>query len=165
MFFGGITSCTACLKACPTNALQSPYKLNPAKCISYLTIEHRGVIPLKLRFLIGNRIYGCDDCQLACPWNKFKKLSIEPDFSVRNNLDDISLAQLWQWDKKEFLDKTQGMAIRRIGFERWQRNLAVAIGNTGNPDLFIPLLRNKKAYSDLTAEHIAWAIGQLDIMG
>jgi epoxyqueuosine reductase len=122
-------SCQACIDICPTQAIVAPYKLDARRCISYLTIEHDGAIPLELRPLMGNRIYGCDDCQLICPWNKYAQVSGLPDFNVRAALDASRLLTLWSWTEEEFLRYTEGSAIRRIGFERWQRNLAVALGN------------------------------------
>ncbi|HJW12208.1 MAG TPA: tRNA epoxyqueuosine(34) reductase QueG, partial [Albitalea sp.] len=122
-------SCSACIDVCPTRAIVAPYRLDARRCISYLTIEHAGPIPLELRPLIGNRIYGCDDCQLVCPWNKYAQRSSLADFDVREDLADPTLLELWQWSEDEFLRRTEGSAIRRIGHERWQRNLAVALGN------------------------------------
>jgi epoxyqueuosine reductase len=122
-------SCQACIAVCPTQAIVAPYKLDARRCISYLTIEHDGPIPLELRPLMGNRIYGCDDCQLICPWNKYAQRSELPDFDVRAPLNAQGLLFFWAWTQEEFLRHTEGSAIRRIGFERWQRNLAVALGN------------------------------------
>ena len=122
-------SCTACIDVCPTQAIVAPYVLDARRCISYLTIEAKGPIPLEFRAAIGNRIYGCDDCQLACPWNKYAQTSPLPDFDAREGLDDASLLALWRWSEAEFLRRTEGSAIRRIGHERWRRNLAVALGN------------------------------------
>ncbi len=122
-------SCTACISACPTAAIVAPYRLDARRCISYLTIEHAGPIAPELRPLVGNRIYGCDDCQLVCPWNKYAQRSPLPDFDVRPGLDQPQLLQLWAWDEPAFLRHTEGSAIRRIGFQRWRRNLAVALGN------------------------------------
>ena len=150
-------SCDACLRACPTDAFTGPYALEVQKCISYLTIEFSGSIPVELRPLMGNRIYGCDDCQLVCPWNRFGKTSENADFKVRHGLDNMDLATLWQWDEATFLQKFAGSAVRRIGYEKWQRNLAVAIGNSGQAEVFLPLLQNTVAYSALTQEHIDWA--------
>jgi len=121
--------CEACIRACPTGAILGPYRLDARRCISYLTIEHAGPIAPELRPLLGNRIYGCDDCQLACPWNKFAQTNALPDFAPRPALGDADLLSLWAWDEATFLRRTEGSAIRRIGFERWQRNLAVAMGN------------------------------------
>ena len=126
---GHCGQCTACIDLCPTQAIVAPYRLDARRCISYLTIEHDGAIPIELRPLIGNRIYGCDDCQLACPWNKFAKRSPLADFDPRAGLDRATLLDLWAWDEATFLRETEGSAIRRIGFARWQRNVAVALGN------------------------------------
>jgi len=158
-------SCEACIDICPTHAIVAPYRLDARRCISYLTIEHDGPIPLELRPLIGNRIYGCDDCQLVCPWNKFAQRAPLADFDPRPGLDDATLLQLWSWDKPEFLMQTEGSAIRRVGFERWQRNLAVAIGNAlregGDPRLAVALRARRDHASPLVAEHIDWALAQV----
>ena len=122
-------SCSACIDVCPTRAIVAPYRLDARRCISYLTIEHDGPIPLELRAPMGNRIYGCDDCQLVCPWNKYAQRCTLPDFDVREPFAEVSLLALWAWSESEFLLRTEGSAIRRIGYERWQRNLAVALGN------------------------------------
>jgi epoxyqueuosine reductase len=122
-------SCSACIDVCPTQAIVGPYRLDARRCISYLTIEHAGPIPLEFRAAIGNRIYGCDDCQLVCPWNKYAQVSTLPDFDVRPALADPTLLDLWRWNEAEFLRHTEGSAIRRVGYERWRRNLAVALGN------------------------------------
>ena len=159
-------SCSACISACPTGAILAPYKLDARLCISYLTIEHAGSIPLELRPLIGNRIYGCDDCQLVCPWNKFAKRSPLPDFDERHGLGSASLVQLLQWDEASFLRFTEGSAIRRIGHERWLRNLAVAAGNalrqTLSPDDQLALRQALYVWqdheSDVVREHVAWAL-------
>ncbi|MEY8877040.1 MAG: tRNA epoxyqueuosine(34) reductase QueG [Leptothrix sp. (in: b-proteobacteria)] len=160
-------SCRACLDACPTGAIVAPYRLDARRCISYLTIEHAGPIPKELRAPIGNRIYGCDDCQLACPWNKFARPSTLADFDVRAPLGDATLLQLWAWDEAEFLRRTEGSPIRRIGFERWRRNLAVALGNawrTSRDERHAQALRNDahSAGSALVAEHVAWALRPAD---
>lgn len=154
--------CTACLTICPTQAILAPYVLDARRCISYLTIEYAGSIPLALRPLIGNRIYGCDDCQLVCPWNRFARTSAEADFAVRNGLDSASLCELLQWRETGFLRKLEGSAIRRIGYERWLRNIAVALGNApANPSI-LAALQHKRAEvnTDLLAEHLDWAIQQ-----
>ena len=159
-------SCSACISACPTGAIVAPYKLDARLCISYLTIEHAGSIPLELRPLIGNRIYGCDDCQLVCPWNKFAKRSPLPDFDERHGLGSASLVQLLQWDEASFLRFTEGSAIRRIGHERWLRNLAVAAGNalrqTLSPDDQLALRQALYVWQDceseVVREHVAWAL-------
>jgi epoxyqueuosine reductase len=157
-------SCSACLEVCPTQAIVAPYRLDARRCISYLTIEHDGAIPAELRPLLGNRIYGCDDCQLVCPWNKYAKASTLPDFDARAPLDNATLLQLWAWDEAEFLRRTEGSAIRRIGYARWQRNLAVALGNAlrVQPDAEMQrALRARLPAADaLVAEHIAWALDQ-----
>ncbi len=158
--------CQACITACPTGAIVAPYRLDARRCISYLTIEHAGPIPEPLRAAIGNRLYGCDDCQLACPWNKFARRSPLPDFEPRSDLVAPSLLTLWAWDEAGFLSRTEGSPIRRIGFERWQRNLAVASGNAlarGEADgaaLRGALTQARAAASPLVAEHIDWALAQ-----
>ncbi|HEY1092607.1 MAG TPA: tRNA epoxyqueuosine(34) reductase QueG [Burkholderiaceae bacterium] len=156
--------CTACLDACPTGAIVAPYKLDARRCISYLTIEHEGAIPLALRPLMGNRIYGCDDCQLVCPWNKFARLSPVPDFDARAPLNDATLLELWAWDEAEFLRRTEGSAIRRIGHARWRRNLAVAIGNAlhrqDNAAMRTALEGALPSAGALLGEHIEWALSR-----
>jgi epoxyqueuosine reductase len=159
---GHCGSCTACLDLCPTQAIVAPYRLDARRCISYLTIEHAGPIPLELRPLIGNRIYGCDDCQLVCPWNKFARRSALPDFDERAGLGSATLVQLLAWSEADFLHITEGSAIRRIGHVRWLRNLAVAAGNAlrqrddgGLRSALAPLLVHE---SDLVREHAAWAL-------
>ena len=158
-------SCSACIDVCPTQAIVAPYQLDARRCISYLTIEHEGAIPEALRPLMGNRIYGCDDCQLVCPWNKYAQASTLPDFDARAPLDGATLLQLWAWDEAEFLRRTEGSAIRRIGHARWQRNLAVALGNAlrAAPDAAIEqALRARLADAgELLAEHIHWALRQI----
>ena len=155
-------SCRACLDACPTGAIVAPYRLDARRCISYLTIEHAGPIPLEWRTALGNRIYGCDDCQLACPWNKYAQRSPLPDFEPRHGLDATTLAALWTWDEDAFLRRTEGSAIRRIGFSRWRRNLAVALGNalraTADPALREALGAARPTADALAAEHIDWAL-------
>jgi epoxyqueuosine reductase len=157
--------CSACIEVCPTQAIVAPYRLDARRCISYLTIEHDGAIAPALRPLLGNRIVGCDDCQLVCPWNKYAQVSTLPDFDAREPLDGATLLQLWAWDEAEFLRRTEGSAIRRIGHVRWQRNLAVALGNAlrSAPDGAIEAaLRERLASAgELLAEHIAWALAQL----
>jgi epoxyqueuosine reductase len=154
-------SCTACLDICPTNAFVGPNQLDARKCISYLTIELKGAIPEPLRTAMGNRVFGCDDCQLVCPWNKFASASQERDFSPRHQLDNTELLVLFQWSESEFLANTEGSAIRRIGYERWQRNLAVGLGNAPFNILIVKAL-NKALLtsSELVSEHIQWAIQQ-----
>ncbi|HEX6703657.1 MAG TPA: tRNA epoxyqueuosine(34) reductase QueG [Albitalea sp.] len=156
--------CSACIDVCPTQAIVAPYRLDARRCISYLTIEHAGAIPLELRAAVGNRIYGCDDCQLVCPWNKYAQRSVLPDFDPREGFDGASLLALWQWTEAEFLQRTEGSAIRRIGHERWQRNLAVALGNALRraPDAAIvqALRERREAATPLVREHIDWALSQ-----
>ena len=155
--------CTACMDICPTRAIVAPYVVDARLCISYLTIEHHGAIAPELRPLMGNRIYGCDDCQLACPWNKFSKPMAVPDFATRNQLDDAGLIDLFKWDQTEFEKRTQGSPIRRIGHERWLRNIAVALGNarTLAPQLVINVLQGHCDHaSAMVREHVQWAIDQ-----
>ena len=155
-------SCSACIDVCPTQAIVAPYRLDARRCISYLTIEHHGPIPVELRPLMGNRIYGCDDCQLVCPWNKYAARSALPDFDVRPSVGAATLLQLWAWTEADFLHYTEGSAIRRIGFERWQRNLAVALGNAlraGADEGVRHALRARHgAAGALVQEHIDWAL-------
>jgi len=152
-------TCHACMDVCPTKAIVAPYVLDARLCVSYLTIEFRGTIPVALRPLIGNRIYGCDDCQLVCPWNRFARLSTEPDFEPRQRLDHASLLQLFSWSETEFLKRTEGSAIRRIGHEAWLRNLAVALGNGPFSDTLVAALRRRLEHQSLLVrEHVAWAI-------
>jgi epoxyqueuosine reductase len=146
---------------CPTRAIVAPFELDARRCISYLTIEHRGSIPEALRPLIGNRIYGCDDCQLVCPWNKYAQIAAEPDFAVRHGLDDADLAALFAWTEGEFMARLEGSAIRRIGYERWSRNLAVALGNAPQtPAVVAALEARADDPSSLVREHIAWALAR-----
>ena len=153
--------CVACIKICPTGAIVEPYVVDSRRCISYLTIENKGAIPIEFRALIGNRIYGCDDCQLICPWNKFAKLTELDDFNARDNLDNVTLLELFSWDETYFLRKTEGSPIRRIGFESWQRNIAIALGNSKYNEIIIKSLQEKlKISSNMVAEHIQWAITQ-----
>ena len=155
-------SCSACIDVCPTRAITAPYRLDARRCISYLTIEHEGAIPLELRPLVGNRIYGCDDCQLVCPWNKYAQRSVLPDFDARHGLDAATLLALWAWDEAEFLRCTEGSAIRRIGWQRWRRNLAVALGNalraTADGEVRAALLGARAQADALVREHIDWAL-------
>ncbi len=153
--------CTRCIDICPTQAIVAPYKLDSRRCISYLTIEHKGVIPMELRAGIGNRIFGCDDCQLVCPWNRFSHLSHETDFLPRHRLDRAELLELFAWDETTFLEKTEGSAIRRLGYQQWQRNLAVAMGNSGNPKMIDALRAQLSNTSSLVKEHIIWALDRL----
>jgi epoxyqueuosine reductase len=158
-------SCTACIDICPTQAIVGAERLDARRCISYLTIEHKGAIPVELRTAIGNRIYGCDDCQLVCPWNKYAQVSTLPDFDVRAPFGDATLLQMWQWSEADFLRATEGSAIRRIGHERWQRNCAVALGNAlraGFDPAIVDALRNRRdTASALVREHIDWALAQV----
>jgi epoxyqueuosine reductase len=154
-------SCTACLDLCPTKAFVAPYQLDARRCISYLTIENKHSIPLEFRSLIGNRIFGCDDCQAVCPWNKFSHLSAEPDFQPRHGLDDVSLVELFGWTEEEYLQKTAGSALRRIGYEGWLRNIAVALGNAASTTAIIAALQRRVDFSsELVREHVAWALQQ-----
>ncbi|MDA7582031.1 tRNA epoxyqueuosine(34) reductase QueG [Luminiphilus sp.] len=154
-------SCSACMVACPTDAFVAPFVLDARRCISYLTIEHKGSIDEALRPKMGNRIYGCDDCQLVCPWNKFATTSPEPDFAPREGLDQADLVTLFAWTEKEFEDRLQGSPIRRIGHERWLRNIAVALGNAETTQEIVNALRSKQdTSSPLVKEHIAWALDQ-----
>jgi len=154
-------SCTACLDICPTNAFVGPFQLDARRCISYLTIEHFGSIDEELRPLMGNRIFGCDDCQLVCPWNKFAQVSAEEDFRPRHQLDDRELVDLFLWEEAEFLEKTEGSAIRRIGFERWLRNIAIALGNAPTSATVLSALEQRVDYpSELVREHVEWALAQ-----
>lgn len=154
-------TCTRCIDICPTQAIVAPYRLDARRCISYLTIEHEGAIPEDLRPAIGNRIFGCDDCQLVCPWNKFAKKTDEPDFRARNDLDTATLPQLFAWSEDEFLSRTEGSAIRRSGHERWLRNIAVALGNAPTtPEVLAALESRRDDPSPLVREHVAWAMKQ-----
>jgi len=154
-------NCVSCIKICPTQAIVAPYVVDARRCISYLTIELRDAIPAEFRSLIGNRIYGCDDCQLICPWNKFARITAEDDFSPRQNLDNVELLTLFSWDEQSFLSKTEGSPIRRIGFQSWQRNIAVAIGNASYSEENIQALQhNLQNAQAMVAEHIEWAIAQ-----
>jgi len=156
-------SCSACIDVCPTQAIVAPQQLDARRCISYLTIEHPGPIPVELRPLIGNRIYGCDDCQLICPWNKFAKKSALPDFDARDGLTGRQLAELFAWTEDEFLRHTEGSPIRRIGHERWLRNIAVALGNAvraGQGEGAAALAARREHPSALVREHVAWALAQ-----
>ena len=155
-------SCTRCLDACPTGALPAPYQIDARRCISYLTIELHGPIPLELRPMLGNRIYGCDDCQLVCPWNKYAKLAGEPDFRARHGLDASSLVELFGWDEATFLARTEGSAIRRIGHQRWLRNIALALGNGPRSEEARAALEARQAHADETVrEAVRWALERL----
>jgi epoxyqueuosine reductase len=154
-------SCRACLDACPTGAIVAPYELDARRCISYLTIELKGSIPADLRPLIGNRVYGCDDCQLVCPWNRYAQASGLPDFTVRNGLDDADLVTLFSWSGPEFETRLRGSAIRRIGHERWLRNLAVGLGNARYDAAIVAALQTRRDdASPLVREHVAWALAE-----
>ena len=154
-------TCRACIDVCPTGAIVAPYRLDARRCISYLTIELKESIPTEFRKAIGNRIYGCDDCQLFCPWNKFAAQSGEADFSPRHDLDEADLVELFGGDEATWLAKTEGSAIRRIGYERWLRNIAVALGNARTtPGIIEALNKRRDSASRLVAEHVAWALAQ-----
>ena len=155
-------TCSACIAACPTGAIVAPYELDARRCISYLTIELDGAIPEPLRPLIGNRIYGCDDCQLACPWNRYAAMAALPDFAtVRNRLDDVTLVELFAWTRATFEQRMEGSAIRRIGYERWLRNLAVALGNAPFDQAIVDALDARAGDpSALVREHVAWALAE-----
>lgn len=161
-------TCSACIDICPTQAITAPYELDARRCISYLTIEHAGPIPVQWRAALGNRIYGCDDCQLICPWNKFAQRSPLPDFEVRHGFDRSDLLRLWAWDEATFLSNTEGSPIRRIGYQRWRRNLAVALGNalhgSAQPELAAQvrtaLSAAREGADELVREHIDWALAQ-----
>jgi epoxyqueuosine reductase len=152
-------TCTACMDACPTRAIVAPYRVDARLCISYLTIEFKGELPEPLRTLLGNRIYGCDDCQLACPWNGFAPLSREGDFAPRQGLDQATLAELFAWEESDFEERLAGSPIRRIGHERWLRNIAVALGNAPRSEAVLSALRSRAGHpSALVREHVAWAL-------
>jgi epoxyqueuosine reductase len=154
-------SCHACIDACPTNAFVQPNQMDARRCISYLTIELRDSIPVEFRAAMGNRVFGCDDCQLVCPWNKFTEPTQEADFSPRHRLDDSSLVELFAWSEEEFLRNTEGSAIRRIGYECWLRNLAVGLGNAPTSDAVLGALKARAAHaSEIVREHVAWALTQ-----
>jgi epoxyqueuosine reductase len=154
-------ACTRCIDVCPTGAIVAPYRLDARRCISYLTIELKGSIPVPLRALIGNRVYGCDDCQLVCPWNKYARPTGEPDFRVRHGLDALELAELFGWSEGSFHERLAGSAIRRIGYERWSRNLAVGLGNAPTGERVVAALRARAADpSALVREHVTWALAQ-----
>ena len=154
-------TCERCIRICPTQAIVAPYQLDARRCISYLTIEHAGPIPEELRPLVGNRIYGCDDCQLVCPWNKYAQAASLPDFAVRNALDDARLTDLFAWTQDEFDRRFEGSAIRRIGHERWLRNVAVALGNAPTTPEVVAALRARAADpSPLVREHVRWALAR-----
>lgn len=154
-------TCRRCIDVCPTQAIRGAYQLDARRCISYLTIEHKSAIPEELRPLIGNRVYGCDDCQLVCPWNRFAELSGEEDFQVRNGLDRATLVELFAWSETEFDERLRGSPIRRIGYERWLRNLAVGLGNAPTSPEVVAALRARANHpSELVREHVRWALAQ-----
>jgi len=154
-------TCERCIAVCPTQAIRGPYQLDARRCISYLTIEHKSAIPEELRPLIGNRVYGCDDCQAVCPWNGFAKPTTEPDFAVRNGLDRATMVELFAWTENEFDERLRGSPIRRIGYERWLRNLAVGLGNAPTSPRVMEALRARKNHSSpLVREHVAWALAR-----
>lgn len=152
-------TCVRCIEVCPTRAIVAPYRLDARRCIAYLTIEHEGPIPEELRPAIGNRIFGCDDCQLVCPWNRFARRTDEPDFRARNNLDRATLAELFAWTEGEFLRRTEGSAIRRSGYLRWLRNIAVALGNAPATPEVVAALESRRDFPDpVVREHVEWAL-------
>jgi epoxyqueuosine reductase len=154
-------SCQACLPACPTGAIVAPFRLDARRCISYLTIEHPGAIPVELRAALGNRIYGCDDCQLVCPWNKFAQSAAHPDFKVRHGLDAATLPQLFGWSAQQFEQRMRGSAIYRIGYARWSRNIAVALGNAPTSAPVLEALEARRGdVSTLVREHVEWALAR-----
>lgn len=154
-------SCTTCLDICPTNAFVGPFQLDARRCISYLTIEHKGSIDPELRPLMGNRIFGCDDCQLLCPWNKFAQPTEQDDFQPRHQLDDVQLVDLFLWDEATYLANTEGSALRRIGYEHWLRNLAIALGNAPPSAAITNALLSRLTFpSELVKEHVDWALAQ-----
>jgi epoxyqueuosine reductase len=154
-------TCTRCIDACPTGAIVAPYRLDARRCISYLTIELQGSIPVELRPLVGNRVYGCDDCQLVCPWNKYAQPTREADFAVRHGLDRATLAELFAWTRDEFESRLAGSAIRRIGYERWLRNIAVGLGNAPTTGAIVAALRARADdASPLVRSHVAWALAR-----
>jgi epoxyqueuosine reductase len=154
-------SCQRCIEVCPTQAIRGAYQLDARRCISYLTIEHKSAIPEELRPLIGNRVYGCDDCQVVCPWNGFAQNSAENDFKVRNGLDRATLVELFAWSEAEFDQRMQGSPIRRIGYQRWLRNLAVGLGNAPTSPQVLAALRSRRSdCSEMVKEHIEWALAR-----
>ncbi|MGH8250367.1 MAG: tRNA epoxyqueuosine(34) reductase QueG [Steroidobacteraceae bacterium] len=154
-------SCSACIPACPTGAITAPYQLDARRCISYLTIEHHGAIPEELRPAIGNRIFGCDDCQLACPWNKFAGVAADEGFRVRHGLDAPDLLELFAWTETEYLARSTGSALRRLGFRRWLRNIAVALGNAPRTPGIVAALEARSQDSDpVVREHVQWALAR-----
>jgi epoxyqueuosine reductase len=157
-------TCRSCIDICPTQAIVAPYQLDARRCIAYLTIELKGSIPEDMRPLIGNRVYGCDDCQLVCPWNRFAQATNEPDFSPRHGLDTPTLVELFAWSEAEFLRRTEGSAIRRIGYEQWLRNVAVGLGNAPTSDAIVEALNLRRDHpSELVREHVRWALDRHQI--
>jgi epoxyqueuosine reductase len=153
--------CTRCITACPTGAIVAPYKVDARRCISYLTIELKGSIPLEFRSMLGNRVYGCDDCQMVCPWNRFAVDTKESDFHVRHGLDDVTLVELFAWSETDFKQKMAGSAIYRIGYEQWLRNMAVGLGNAPtSPEVIAALAARVDDASDIVREHVLWALAQ-----
>ena len=158
-------TCTSCIDVCPTQAIIAPYEVDARRCISYLTIELKSNIPLELRPLIGNRVYGCDDCQLFCPWNKFAEISKEPDFAVRNGLDDISLIECFNWTEAEFKTNMAGSAIYRIGYAQWLRNIAIGLGNAKTtPEIIVTLQQHYNHENEMVREHVRWALAQHKVL-
>ncbi len=156
-------TCTRCIEICPTQAIIAPNRVDARRCISYLTIEQRGSIPVEFRVAMGNRIFGCDDCQLICPWNKFAVRFDEPDFKARNDLDKATLADLFAWTEQQFLERTEGSAIRRAGYLGWLRNIAVALGNAPTSTAIVAALQSRLSHpSELVREHVEWALQQHD---
>lgn len=154
-------TCQRCIEVCPTQAIVAPYQVDARRCISYLTIELKTSIPLELRPLIGNRVYGCDDCQLYCPWNKFAEISREPDFSIKNGLDNMHLIECFTWSEHTFKTKLAGSAIYRIGYIQWLRNIAIGLGNAeGSPEVIAALQTRMHDDSAMLREHVAWALAQ-----
>ena len=157
-------ACKACINVCPTGAIVGPRRLDARKCISYLTIEHKGAIPPELREAVGSRVFGCDDCQLVCPWNRYAGKTAESDFAPRHGLDSAGLAELLSWDESTFAAKTEGMALRRVNYRQWVRNLAVAAGNAPYAEELVGLLRRRRVAADaMVAEHIDWALARLRV--
>jgi len=158
---GHCGTCRACMDVCPTQAIVAPYKIDARRCISYLTIENREAIPVEFRKAIGNRIYGCDDCQIFCPWNKFAKPTTESDFAPRHGLNSAALTELFGWNEETWLARTEGSAIRRIGYESWLRNIAIALGNAATtPEVIQALEAQRHSESRIVAEHVNWALAQ-----
>ncbi|PPD17718.1 MAG: tRNA epoxyqueuosine(34) reductase QueG [Methylotenera sp.] len=154
-------TCTSCIDVCPTQAITAPYEVDARRCISYLTIELKSSIPVEFRPLIGNRVYGCDDCQLTCPWNKFAEITQEPDFLVKHGLDDISLVECFEWTEEVFKQKMAGSAIYRIGYAQWLRNIAVGLGNATSTPAIIQALKSRENDDNaIVREHVAWALLQ-----